>query len=63
MQQRRETKQGQRLITRPFTGKVLSMMNAAVPFNQHHPSSSEPFEVGGLRRINGVLHDAGDHTV
>src|SRR5215211_1835077 len=37
------------------------MMGAAVLLDEFDPTGGEPLEVGGLRWIDDVVHDAGDH--
>src|SRR5204862_442451 len=56
-----EAEQGQRLVARALGGQEVAVVAAAVPVDQLHPPPGEALEGVGLRRIDDVLDDAGDH--
>jgi len=56
-----EAEQGQRLVARALGGQEIAVVPAAMPVDQLHPPPGEALEGVGLRRIDDVLDDAGDH--
>jgi hypothetical protein len=56
-----EAEQGQRLVARALGGQEVAMVVAAMAVDQIHPPPGEALEGVGLRRIDDVLDDAGDH--
>jgi hypothetical protein len=59
--QAREAEQGQRLVTRAFSRQEVAVVAAAMAVNQLHPPPGEAFEGIDLRRIDDILHHAGNH--
>jgi hypothetical protein len=58
-----EAEQGEGLVARALGWQEVAMVGAAVGIDQVHPPVGEAFEGAGLRRVDYILDDAGDHTV